>query len=611
MTASPTEQLPTTTKVSNKKLIRRMFSLGLRYHRRCAAVVAFHVLLVLMNVGGLGMTGLAIDFLRHEVSPDSSPPDWPWGLSPPTHWAPMAVVSAMAVVVFGIAMLNAAIRYAAAVFSADLSQQILTRLRADVYDKLQRLSFHFFDANESSSLINRAAGDVNGVRTFVDGVIIRMLTVTMTLLVYLLYMLQVHVGLTLACLATSPLLWIGAVFFSRMVQPQYCRSSELVDQAVTTLVENVQGAQVVKGFGREQDEIQRFRDANSRIREQREGIFWKVSTFQPIMGGLTQVNMLVLLLYGGALVIRGEVSLGAGLFVMANLLHEFANQVANIINIANTIQASLIAAQRVFEVLDAPVQITSLPNARRLPRSRGEVRFQNVEFAYAVARPVLREVSFAVRPGECLGICGETGAGKSTLLSLIARFYDVSSGQVLIDGVDVRELDLDDLRRNIGLVFQESFLFSNTVAANIAFGHPEATFEQIERAARVAAAHEFIIEMPDGYSSIVGEHGNNLSGGQRQRLAIARALLLDPPILILDDALAAVDPETEHEIQAAIDKAMRGRTTFLVANRLSALRRADRILVLQHGKVVQVGSHEELMTQSGPYHRLAELQFAT
>lgn len=610
VTSESNEQLPNAGPVSNRKLLWRLLALGLRYRWRCATVIVLHGLLVAFNVSALGMTGVGIDFLRHEVTPGSDPPRWPFGFAPPSDWSPMLVVVVIATAVLGIAILNAAIRYGAAVYSAELSQQILTRLRGEVYDKLQRLSFHFFDANESSSLINRAAGDVNGVRTFVDGVIIRVLTVTLTLTVYLMYMLNVHVGLTIACLATSPLLWIGAVTFSRIVQPSYRKSSELVDQAVTTLVENVQGAHVIKGFGREPEETVRFREANERIRKQREGIFWQVSTFQPVMGGLTQVNMLVLILYGGLLVIRGEIPLGAGLFVMANLLHEFANQVGNIINIVNTIQASLIAGQRVFEVLDAPVQITNQPNAKRLPRARGAVRFANVGFAYKSRQPVLRNVHLEVAAGECLGICGETGAGKSTLLSLIARFYDVGSGAVCVDGIDVRELDVDDLRRNIGIVFQESFLFSNTIAANIAFGHPEATAAQIERAARISAAFEFIDRLPEKYDTVVGEHGNNLSGGQRQRLAIARALLLDPPILLLDDAMASVDPETEHEIQTALEGAMQGRTTFLVANRLSTLRWADRILVLHHGRIAQLGTHDELLEQEGPYRRLAELQFA-
>lgn len=610
MTSPTSEQLPTAAQVSNRQLLWRLLALGLRYRWRCATVIVLHALLVVFNVSALGMTGLGIDFLRHEVTPSSVPPRWPFGFAPPADWPPLLVIVVIAAAVLGIALLNAGIRYAAAVYAADLSQRILTRLRGEVYDKLQRLSFHFFDANESSSLINRAAGDVNGVRTFVDGVIIRVLTVTLTLVVYLAYMLNVHVELTLACLATSPLLWIGAVLFSRAVHPSYRKSSELVDQAVTTLVENVQGAHVIKGFGREPEEMVRFREANERIRQQREGIFWRVSTFQPIMGGLTQVNMLVLILYGGWLVVHGQIPLGAGLFVMANLLHEFANQVGNIINIVNTIQASLIAGQRVFEVLDAPVQISSPASAKRLSRARGAVRFHNVSFAYKSRQLVLRNIDFAVEPGECLGVCGETGAGKSTLLSLVARFYDVDSGAVEVDAIDVRQLDVDDLRRNIGIVFQESFLFSNTIAANIAFGHPEATAMQIERASRIAAAHEFVDRLPEGYDTLVGEHGSNLSGGQRQRLAIARALLLDPPILLLDDAMAAVDPETEHEIQTALENAMQGRTTFLIANRLSTLRWADRILVLHHGRIVQLGTHDELLGQAGPYQRLAELQFA-
>ncbi|MGE0759303.1 MAG: ABC transporter ATP-binding protein [Pirellulaceae bacterium] len=595
--------------MSQWQLLRRLLGLGFRYRWGCVGVVALQLVLVVLNVGGLGLTGLGIDFLRHEVDTASPVPQWPAGWSPPSAWSPLTTVVVIAAAVFGIAVLNAILRYLAALASADLSQRIQTQLRGDVYDKLQRLSFHFYDANESSSLINRAAGDVTAVRNFVDGVVIRVLLVTLTLAVYLGYMFRVHMELTLACLATTPLLWIGAVWFSRLVQPQYREASELVDRAITTLVENVHGAHVVKGFGREPEEIAKFAAANDRIRRHRERLFWQVSTFQPTMGGLTQLNMVVLLLYGGYLAIHGQIPLGAGLFVMANLLHEFANQVGNITNIANTIQASLIAAQRVFEVLDAPVQIASPPGAARLARARGAVEFDRVTFAYQPGQTVLQDVQLSVQPGECLAIAGETGAGKSTLLSLIARFYDVSEGRVRVDGQDVRDLDLDDLRRNIGLVFQESFLFSNTASANIAFGYPDASAEQIEQAARAAAAHEFVSQLPDGYATVIGEHGSNLSGGQRQRLAIARALLLDPPILILDDALAAVDAETEHEIQLAIDNARHQRTTFLVSNRVSALRRADRIAVLQQGRLVQLGTPDELLGQPGYFRRLVDLQF--
>ncbi|MGC4005419.1 MAG: ATP-binding cassette domain-containing protein [Pirellulales bacterium] len=239
---------------------------------------------------------------------------------------------------------------------------------------------------------------------------------------------------------------------------------------------------------------------------------------------------------------------------------------------------------------------------------RGEVAYEHVEFSYHPGAPILHDIGFVARPGECIAIIGATGTGKSTLLGLLPRFYDVLGGSVKVDGVDVREWDLDTLRKSVGLVFQESFLFSNTIANNIAFGHPEATMEQIERAARIAAAHDFIGEMPAGYDTVVGEYGANLSGGQRQRLAIARAILLEPPILILDDALAAVDPETENEILQAMESAMQGRTTFVVAHRLSTLRRADYVMVMHEGRIVQRGTHAELSAIDGHYRDVAEIQ---
>ncbi|MCO6454182.1 MAG: ABC transporter ATP-binding protein [Pirellulaceae bacterium] len=591
-------------------LLRRLFQLGWRYRQACLVVVALQALIVAIHVAGLRLAGLGIDVVRYRVDPASRPPHWPLGIEPPASWPAMGQLAAIAAALLIVAAGLAAVKFAAALAAAALSQRVLLRLRTDVYDKLQRLSFQFFDTAETSSLINRAAGDVQAVRTFVDGVIVRVLSVVLSLAVYLAYMLSVHVPLTIACVLTSPLLYLGAVLFSRIVRPEYRRSSELGDHLITTLSENIQGVHVVKGFAREEREIAVFRAANSRYRDQKQRIFWQVSTFQPLMGFLTQINMLVLIGFGGYLVIRGHMPLGAGLFVFANLLHEFANQVGHITNIANTVQSSLMGAERVFEVLDTPVDIQSPPNPRALPRAVGDVVLRDVAFAYRPDEPVLRNVSLHVRPGECLGLVGETGAGKSTLLSLLPRFYDVRQGSVSLDGHDVRSLDLDQLRRNIGIVFQESFLFSNTVAANIAFGHPDASREAIERAARIAAAHQFISELPQGYDTVIGEHGSNLSGGQRQRLAIARALLLDPPVLLLDDATASVDAHTEHEIQQAMESAMRGRTTLLISNRVSTLRRADRIAVLHKGSLIQCGTHEDLLGQPGYYRRLAELQFA-
>jgi ATP-binding cassette subfamily B protein len=316
----------------------------------------------------------------------------------------------------------------------------------------------------------------------------------------------------------------------------------------------------------------------------------------------------VLLGYGGWLVIHGELPLGTGLVVFAGLLEQFSGQVNNVATIVNSVQQSLIGARRVFEILDAPVEVKNAPDAVRRPRLEGAVKFENVSFAYDGAEAVVRDIDLEVRPGQCVAILGATGAGKSVLMSLVPRFFDPTAGRVRIDGIDARQIDLDDLRRNIGVVFQESFLFSNTVAANIAFGHPDATREQIERAARIAAAHDFIAALPKGYDTVLGESGNGLSGGQRARLAIARAVLLEPAILLLDDPTAAIDSETEHEIFEALDRAIAGRTTFVVAHRLSTLRRADFIVVLERGRIVQRGTHEQLMREPGPYLHVASLQ---
>jgi ATP-binding cassette subfamily B protein len=291
------------------------------------------------------------------------------------------------------------------------------------------------------------------------------------------------------------------------------------------------------------------------------------------------------------------------------LLHQFAAQVQTMAGIVNTLQQSLSGARRMFEILDTPIEIQSKPDAKKPAKLPGHVRFEQVDFAYSPGKAnVLSNVDLEVQPGQFVAILGETGSGKSTLLSLIPRFYDVTGGRVLVDGIDVRDLDVDTLRRHIGLVFQESLLFGTTVAQNIAFGHPEASREQIERAAKIAGAHEFIRALPEGYETLLQAGATNLSGGQRQRLAIARAIMLEPSILLLDDPTASVDPDTEREVLAAMDSATEGRTTFVIANRLSTLRRADFIVVLQGGRIVQVGRHEDLMGQSGLYRRTAELQ---
>jgi ATP-binding cassette subfamily B protein len=380
---------------------------------------------------------------------------------------------------------------------------------------------------------------------------------------------------------------------------------------ILILCENTQGMHVVKGFARQDEEIDKFRQANRAVQDHKRTIFHRISLFQPGMGMLTQLNLAILLGYGGYLVIEGSLRLGEGLFVFANLLQEFANQIGQITNIANSIQSSLTGGERVFEVLDAPAEVASPPHPV-CPRSRrGSVLLEQVSFGYLADQPMLEQIDLAVRPGECVAIVGATGAGKSTLLQLIPRFYDPTAGRMIVDGIDARQMDLSELRSRMSIVFQQNFLFSNTVAANIAFGNPQATPAAIRRAARLAGADEFIRQLPNGYDTIVGEYGSNLSGGQRQRLALARALLMEPEILLLDDATSAIDAQTEHEILSSVMEARHGRTTLVVAHRLSTLVRADWIVVLEKGRIVQTGTHAELLARDGYYRRVASAQLNT
>jgi ATP-binding cassette subfamily B protein len=368
---------------------------------------------------------------------------------------------------------------------------------------------------------------------------------------------------------------------------------------------------LVKSFALEPEARRRFGGLNEEVQDSQRRIFRRVSLFSALLNLLNHASLVILLAYGGWMVIQGQLALGTGFVVFASLLQQLSNQIGTLSQVVTSVQESLSGAERVFQILDAPSDVASPATPLKSGRMQGAVRFDQVSFGFDERRPALQDLSFSVAPGQLVAVVGETGAGKSALLGLIPRHYDPEQGVVRIDGVDLRQWHLADLRRQVGVVFQEPFIFSTSIAENIRFGRAEASDEDVRRAAQMARAHEFIMDTEQGYDTVLEEAGNNLSGGQRQRIALARALVADPAILLLDDPTSALDPETEHEIFAAMDQAMASRTTFVVAHRLSTLQRADRVLLLVEGRLADSGTHAELMRRNAQYRAAAEMQLDT
>lgn len=587
-------------------VLGRLIDIAWEYRSACLRLLGLQFLLTILTVAILALTGAGIDLVRWAA--DSTAPA-PANL----HWLPsgsaLASCGWLAGLILGLAAVRAVLSYAYGVASVRfLHGQIVVGLRAKVYAQLQQLSFRYFDTNASGSIINRVTADAHSIRLFIEGVVLQVAIIVLTLGACAAYMFATDWRLTLACLAFLPLQIAFAIRFSRRVRPAYEENRERMDKLVLAFSETVQGVQTVKGLAAEPRSLATFAARNEDVRKQKQQVIGEVATFWPVIDGINHLSLAVLLGYGGWRVMEGELALGSGLVAFAALLQQFAGQVATVATVVDNAQISMTGAKRIFEILDTEPGVASRPDARSPGRFLGRIAFEKVAFDYRERDTVLRDLSFVAEPGQRIAIAGATGSGKSALLSLIPRFYDPRSGRVTLDGHDLRDLPLPELRRQVGMVFQDNFLFSNTVAANIAFGHPDASRERIERAAKIAKADSFIRELPEGYETLLGESGVNLSGGQRQRLAIARALLLEPTVLLLDDPTSAIDAETERDILEAMESAMEGRTTFIVAHRLATLRRADRILVLERGRLVQSGNHQELMACEGPYRRAILVQ---
>jgi len=504
----------------------------------------------------------------------------------------------------GSAILNLLHRY----ISEWIAVAVGYDLRNRMYDHIQHLPFTYHDHIQSGQLISRCIEDVRSVEKFAGSSVSEL--VRFVFLSFGILFVMFSVNPTLAIISLLPIipLIIMTSSFGTKVSALFFAVDNAVGDVSNRLQENVTGVQVVRAFARENYEIERFEKANKKVFKTWIKVIDEWAKIMPTTNWLTLVSTMLILWFGGQMIMDGTMTIGAIVAFNAYILMmaEPAQALTGLVNAGGEAAAG---AQRVLEVLDVQPEIQSPAHAVKLEAIRGEVEFRNVGLKYQNERTAsLDEINLKVEPNRLIALIGPTGSGKTSLVNLIPRFYDVSEGAVFVDGHDIREVNLVSLRKQIGIVLQTSLLFSDSIKNNIAYGRPDATMDEVISAARAAQAHEFIEGFPNGYETVVGERGVTLSGGQRQRVAIARALLMNPRILILDDSLSSVDTQTEKLIQAALDTLMEGRTTFVIAHRLSTVRRADMILVMDRGRIVQRGTHDGLLREGGLYKEIHDLQ---
>jgi ATP-binding cassette, subfamily B, multidrug efflux pump len=490
----------------------------------------------------------------------------------------------------------------------NISQGLAFDFRNSIFAKISRLSFSYYDRNQTGQLMTRATSDVENLRLFISQGILSALQAFLLLTCTLVILFTSNVRLALVVLSVLPISFVLFAIFGAVARPLFAEAQRVVSELNTVLQENVAGIKVVKAFVREKKEQERFYQSVDKVYNQ----FLKVgrifSVLFPLIFLIAQVGSVLILGAAAEPIMRGDVTIGEyqefSLYLI--LLFIPLGQLGFIVSLFSSASAS---ADRIFEILDAESDVKEASNATELKDITGHVEFKNVTFRYFNSGDtVLKNVNFTAHHGQTIALLGSTGSGKTTIINLIPRFYDVSEGQILVDDKDIKQVTIDSLRSQIGIVLQETNLFSGTIRDNIAFGRPEASDEEVMEAAKAAAAHDFIITFPEGYNTPVGERGSTLSGGQKQRIAIARALLLKPHILILDDSTSAVDFTTESKIQAALDTLMKGRTSFVIAQRISTVRNADQIIVLDKGEIVAMGKHEELMEDSPIYAEIFNSQ---
>jgi len=510
--------------------------------------------------------------------------------------------------ILGIAALRGALAFAQRYTTEYVAQKAVYDARNQIYEALQRQSFTFYDKMPTGQLMSRVTSDVDLLRGFLAWGFPQFISILATFAGVFAIAASMSWKLTLLALSPIPIAFIITYRFSRKIRPVFTEGQEQLGVINEVLQENITSVKVVRAFAKEDLEERKFMEKsmdyfNTNLRAAK----LRALHIPPIefIAGLGTV---FILLYGGIQVMSGEITIGT-LIAFNSYLLLLLMPMRFLGFITSFIQRAIAGAKRIFEIMDAVPEVKDKPNAIELPPIKGHVRFENVSFSYG-QEPVLKNVTFEAKPGETIALLGTTGSGKSSIISLIPRFYDLNQGKLTIDGYDIREAKIKSLRKHIGIVHQETFLFSSSIRENIAYSKPHATMEEITSAAKSAEAHDFITSFPQGYDTIIGERGSTLSGGQKQRIAIARALLKDPKILILDDSTSSVDIETEYQIQKALQALLKNRTTFVITQRLSTIKNAHKIIVLDQGQIVETGTHDQLMEKDGMYRRIYETQLA-
>ena len=513
----------------------------------------------------------------------------------------------LGVAIIGVAALRGTAAFGQTYVAELLSSRVAYDMRNSIYNHLQRLSFAYHDKAQTGQIMSRATQDVEAVRMFTSFGLVRVVFLVLLLIATFVLMVVEDWQLTLVAWVFVPIVAARSVQVSRRLRPIWMQVQNLQGRLATVLQESLSGIRVVKAFAREREEGIKFSTEAKDLFEQSFTANRIQAVNQPVLTGVWMLSMVAVAWFGAYRIDAGSLSAGdlVEFIVYLTLLQLPVRSLGMIINMFSRAQS---AGERIYEILDAESAVQEKPNAVVISDARGHVRFENVSFSYDAISPVLRGIDLSAEPGEMIALLGPTGSGKTTIVNLMPRFYDVAEGRITIDGVDIRDATLASVRQNIGTVQQDVFLFSASVRDNIAYGATGASDEEVKRVAKAARIHDYIETMPDGYDTWVGERGITLSGGQRQRIAIARTLLTDPRILIFDDSTSSVDTETEYLIQQALAELMKGRTTFVIAQRLRTIKAADQILVLQDGKIVERGRHEGLIRDDGLYRQIYDLE---